>query len=157
VRNSRRLFFLSMGALLTLNFACVTADEKKPETPLEVLNGEKYQPVIGVATVGKVPLSGPFVTRKNSATAITGKIVENTAQGYYKRPVKFRSIFIRKGDVEFKTGTDEFGEFHFMEEMANGTWEIRVDKCEEKSKSIEIKSYEIDIGEWEVVCKKQGV
>jgi hypothetical protein len=155
VRDYRWLFALSMCAASTLNVACVTADEKKPEKPLEVLNGEKYQPAIGPA-IGVIPLSGPFVTRKNSTTTITGKIVESTAQGYYKRPVKFRSVFIKKGDVEFKTGTDEFGEFHFMEEMANGSWEIRVDKCAEKGKFLEVKSFEINIGEWEVICKKQG-
>ena len=155
MRDYRWFLLLSLGAALTFNVACVTADEKKPEKPLEVLNGEKYQPAIGPA-IGVIPLSGPVVTRKNSATTITGKIVESTAQGYYKRPVKFRSVFIKKGDVEFKTGTDEFGEFHFMEEMANGTWEIRVDKCAEKGKSLEVKSFEINIGEWEVICKKQG-
>ena len=153
--NCRWFLLLSMCVASTLNVACVTADEKKPEKPLEVLNGEKYQPANGPA-IGVIPLSGPFVTRKNSATIITGKIVESTAQGYYKRPVKFRSVFVKKGDVEFKTGTDEFGGFHFMEEMANGTWEIRVDKCAETGKSLEVKSFEINIGEWEVICKKQG-
>ena len=149
-------FWMSMAGALALNVACVTTDEKKPETPLAVLNGDKYQPAIGGATVGNIPLSGPFVTRKNSATSITGKIVENTAQGYYKRPVKYRSVFLKKGDVEFKAGTDEFGSFHFMEEMANGTWEIRVDKCAEKGRLLEVKRYEINIGEWEVICKKDG-
>ncbi|MCX6126816.1 MAG: hypothetical protein NTV34_18970, partial [Proteobacteria bacterium] len=68
--------------------ACISVDKKPPESPLSTLNGEKYVAAVPAVSVGGIPLSGPFVTRRNSATFIVGKIVENRSQGLYKRPVK---------------------------------------------------------------------
>lgn len=133
-------------------FGCVTNDKKKPESPLATLNGDKYQPAIGGVSVGGMPLSGPFVTRKNSDTIVTGKIVENRANGMYRRPYKFQTVIMKREKVELKTSTNEYGEFRFAGDIANGHWEIRLATCADQTKLIDVNTFEIDSGEWEVVC-----
>ena len=142
---------LSISACIS---ACISVDKKPPESPLSTLNGEKYVAAVPAVSVGGIPLSGPFVKRRNAATFIVGKIVENRSQGLYKRPVKFQTVFLKRADTEVKAATNEYGEFRISEDLAEGAWELCIKDCLEPPRKVEVKGFEIDLGEWTVVCKK---
>lgn len=140
------------GSLLTAT-ACISSDERKPASPLETLNGDKYAPSGPAVSLGGIPVSGPFVSRKNSSTILTGKIVQDRSDGYYQSPMKFKIVLLTVADKTYRTSTDEHGNFKFSEDLKDGTYTLSLKECSD-SRDVTISGFENNIQEWTVHCAK---
>ncbi|MCX6117830.1 MAG: hypothetical protein NT027_09825 [Proteobacteria bacterium] len=133
---------------------CYSTDTKRAGSPMEVLNGDKYQPVSEGVRFGSIPLSGPFVKRKNSNTNVTGKIIERGANDYFKKPFKFKRVILERNGEQLTTSSNEFGEFKFASNIADGAWILKIPQCPDLSKTVDISGYDSATGDWEISCVK---
>jgi hypothetical protein len=141
------LIFPIVGNLVS----CISTDEKKPASPLELLDGEKYSPAGPAVSIGPIPVSGPLVTRR-TGTKLTGKIVDPGSSGYFMRPVKMRQITLSRNDVNIIVSTDEHGKFSYSGEVSDGIWNLKVKGCATETKAVQVKGFENDFGELEFKC-----
>ena len=142
------------GTIFLILSGCVSKSEKPPTSPLEVLNGEKYEPSNSSVKLGGLPISGLQVKRKNSATKITGKVSEQRPAPGGLKPVKFLALYLKGGNSEFKSVTDELGVFTFSDSIEDGNYELIVPQCLNSKKSIAVSGYDIKLEDWVISCKK---
>src|SRR5688500_4108108 len=105
----RPAFILGLVAIQCVS--CVYQD-KSPSSPLEYLNGEKYQ-AKAPAHIGPIPI-GP-VERVDNDTSISGMASAESSSSLYSQPVRFERVVILKGDqLLAESSTDEHGKFQFL-------------------------------------------